>query len=148
MRKTILIATTAFVVGGFATGAVLSNAQPAPPPAAAADGTPPPAHGWMGGSGHWMNRHMGWHHPPHGGPMEFARTFALIYRQQDRALAPADVQKIVEGFLLWNGNHSWKVSAPVANPDGLISFSLTTPEGSVIAKFTMDPHSAKVHRVG
>jgi hypothetical protein len=102
----------------------------------------------MGGPGHWMHRHMGWGRPHEGGPMQFARTFALVYRQQDRALSPADVQKIVEAFLLWNGNHTWKVSAPEANPDGLISFSLNTPEGGVIAKFTMDPHTARLARVG
>ena len=36
-------------------------------------------------------------------------TFALIYRQQDRKLTPPDVQKIAEAFLLWHGNHTWKV---------------------------------------
>ena len=36
-------------------------------------------------------------------------TFALVYRQEDRKLTPPDVQKIAEAFLLWNGNHSWKV---------------------------------------
>ena len=76
------------------------------------------------------------------------RAFALIYRQPDRGLAPADVQKIAEAFLLWNGNHSWKVTNVSATADGPIGFSLTTPEGSVIAKFTMDPHSGRIHRVG
>jgi hypothetical protein len=36
--------------------------------------------------------------------------------------------------------------APTA--DGPIGFSLTTPEGSLVAKFTMDPHSGKIVRVG
>jgi hypothetical protein len=35
-----------------------------------------------------------------------------------------------------------------ATADGPISFSLTTPEGSVIAKFTMDPHTGKITRAG
>lgn len=145
MRQTILAAAAAFVIGGIATGAVLSQAQPAPPPAQAMDGAPPPGHHWMGGWGHHPGpeAHGGWmHHGHHPHP------FALIYRQPDRQLAPADVQKIVEGFLLWNGNHSWKVTNVAAGPDGAIAFDLATPEGSVIAKFTMDPHTGRIHRVG
>ena len=76
------------------------------------------------------------------------RTFALVYRQQDRALAPADVQKIAEGFLLWNGNHTWKVVDVAPAADGSIGFALATPEGSVIARFAMDPHSGRVTRAG
>jgi hypothetical protein len=150
MRQTVLAAVAAFVIGGIATGAVLSQAQPAAPPAQQlapaqqSDGATPPEHRWAGGWGHhggperhaWMHR---------GGRM---RAFALIYRQPDRQLAPADVQKIVEGFLLWNGNHTWKVTDATATPDGTIGFNLATQEGSVIAKFTMDPHSGRVHRIG
>ncbi len=76
------------------------------------------------------------------------RPFALIYRQPDRELSPADVQKIVEGFLLWNGNHAWKVTDVAPTTDGPIGFSLATPDGSVVAKFTMDPHSGQIARVG
>jgi hypothetical protein len=147
MRQTLLAAAAAFVIGGIATGAVLSQAQPASPPAQQIDGgqTPgdqPPRHHWMGGWGHHRGAegHGEWRHG--------ARPFALIYRQPDRQLAPADVQKIAEGFLLWNGNHSWKVANVAPTPDGPIGFSLTTPEGSVIAKFTMDPHTGKIARVG
>ena len=62
-------------------------------------------------------------------------------------LAPADlsvreVQKIAEAFLLWNGNHSWKVLN--AKPDGdVIGFDLATADGSVIAHFTMDPKTSE-----
>jgi hypothetical protein len=76
------------------------------------------------------------------------RTFALIYRQEDRNLVPADVQKIAEAFLLWHGNHTWKVSNVAATADGPIGFSLTTPDGSVVAKFTMDSHTGRIQRVG
>jgi hypothetical protein len=135
MRQTILAAAAAFVVGGVATGAVLSQAQPAPP-AAVADGqaqqTPGPPHHWMG----WRRMHPG------------LRNFALIYRQSDRQLDSADVRKIAEAFLLWNGNHAWKVTDVAATADGPIGFSLTTPEGSVVARFTMDPHTARITRVG
>jgi hypothetical protein len=139
MRQTLLAAAAAFVIGGITTGAVLSRAQPAPPSPEPVDGAPPPAgHHWMGG----------WHHHAAGGHGEMLRTFALIYRQSDRQLAPADVQKIAEAFLLWNGNHSWKVINVAPMADGPIAFSLATPDGGVIAKFTMDPHTGKIARVG
>jgi hypothetical protein len=138
MRQTLLAAAAAFVIGGIATGAMLSQAQPAPPPVQQTDGTPPqPPHGWMA---------MG-HRHAHGGPFS-PRDFALIYRQPDRQLAPADVQKIAEAFLLWNGNHTWKVTNVAATPDGPVGFSLTTPEGSIVAKFTMDPHTGRITRAG
>jgi hypothetical protein len=145
MRQTILAAVAAFVIGGIATGAVMSQAQPAPPPVQQIDGSPPPpdpgpGHRWMGGWGH--------HHDDHDGAVHGMRAFALIYRQPDRQLAPADVQKIAEAFLLWNGNHTWKVTNVAPTADGPIGFSLTTPEGSVIAKFTMDPHTGRISRVG
>jgi hypothetical protein len=139
MRKTILAAVAAFVLGGATTGALIAVAQPAPPPPDAAGGPPPPR-GPMG----WMHRM----HGMHGRPPFRPDTFALIFRAPDRNLSPADVQKIAEGFLLWRGNHTWKVSDVAPTADGAIAFSLTTPDGSVVAKFTMDPHTGHVTRVG
>jgi hypothetical protein len=144
MRRTIVASLAGLVIGGAATGAALSQAQPSPPPVQEMGGAPQPGPERMGGWGHrpgqeahrWMHRHGG------------MRRFALIYRQRDRQLAPADVQKIAEAFLLWNGNHTWKVTDVAATPDGPIGFSLATPDGSVIAKFTMDPHSGKIARLG
>jgi hypothetical protein len=144
MRQTLLAAAAAFVIGGIATGAVLSQAQPAPPPVQEMDAGPmhPGAHpAMMGGRHHMMREAM-------RGRLHNLRTFALVYRQEDRNLAPADVQKIAEAFLLWNGNHTWKVSNVAPTADGPIGFSLTTPEGSLVAKFTMDPHSGRIDRVG
>jgi hypothetical protein len=144
MRPTLIAAAAAFVIGGIATGAVLSQAQPAPPPAEQTDGpsSNPGAHpGMMGWGHHMMQEGM---HRRHFD----LRTFALIYRQEDRNLVPADVQKIAEAFLLWHGNHTWKVSNVAATADGPIGFSLTTPDGSVVAKFTMDSHTGRIQRVG
>ncbi len=130
MRQTLLAAAAAFVIGGIAAGAAVSHAQPTPNQQM--EGMPP--HPGM----------MGWRHerPFHPGDL------ALIYRQEDRNLTQADVQKIAEAFLLWHGNHTWKVTNVAATADGPIGFSLTTPEGSVVAKFTMDPHTGRIHRVG
>jgi hypothetical protein len=149
MRQTILTAAVAFVGGGIATGAVLSSAQPPAPPAQVMPGgppPPPPPHPWMGW-GHRPGAGMAGH-GMQGGPVGGMRALALVYRQQDRALSPADVQKIAEAFLLWNGNHTWKVADVAATSDGRVGFSLTTAEGSLIAKFTMDPHTARIVRVG
>ncbi len=143
MRKIILAATAAFVVGGIAAGAVLSQAQPAPPPGPPVDGSAMQEHPHHGPFGM-----MGWHRGEQHERRFNPRDFALIYRQADRQLAPADVQKIAEAFLLWNGNHTWKVANVAVTTDGPIGFSLTTPEGSVIAKFTMDPHTGKITRAG
>jgi hypothetical protein len=140
VRQTLLAAAAAFVIGGIATGAVLSRAQPAPPPVQQTDG-PPLRPGMMAWGHHMMRGGMNGRHVD-------LRAFALVYRQEDRNLAPADVQKIAEVFLVWNGNHAWKVTNVAATADGPIGFSLTTPEGSVVAKFTMDPHTGRIRRVG
>jgi hypothetical protein len=93
----------------------------------------------------WMHRMREWREGRRPIP---PGTFALVYRHEDRQLAPPDVQKIAEAFLLWNGNHTWKVVNVAAAADGSIGFSLATQEGSVIASFTMDPHSGRVTRTG
>jgi hypothetical protein len=134
MRKTILTALAVLTIGGAASGVLIANAQPAPP--AGMEGRP--GMGWMqrGEDGHRGER------------MRRMRTFGLIYPQEDRKLTPPDVQKIAEAFLLWNGNHSWKVVEVAPTADGDIGFALATQEGSVIARFTMDPHTARVTRTG
>jgi hypothetical protein len=143
MRNTLLAAACAFVVGGATVGSLISYAQPAPPPGPgpAMDGAERHHPGPMGGPMAWMH-----HWREHRGPIA-PGTFALVFRQEDRNLSPPDAQKIVEGFLLWRGNHTWKVTDVAAGPNGAIQFSLATQEGSVIAKFTMDPHTGRVTRV-
>jgi hypothetical protein len=136
MGKTVLAALAGLAISGTAAGIVVARAQPAPP---APDAGGPPQHGmgWMH-RGDWQQR---------GGMMQRLRAFALVYPQKDRKLSPPDVQKIAEAFLLWHGNHDWKVINVAPTPDGPIGFALATQDGSVIARFTMDPHSAKVERI-
>jgi hypothetical protein len=138
MRKTILTALAVLAIGGAATGLVVAQAQPAPPAPDA--GGPPPQRG-MG----WMHRGHDWQQ--RGGMMQRLRAFALVYPQKDRKLTPPDVQKIAEAFLLWHGNHDWKVVNVAPTADGPIGFALATQDGSVIARFTMDPHTAEVERI-
>ena len=145
MRNTIVAAVAAFVLGAVSTGVVISWAQPAPPPGPppAADG--PMAHGrWMGrGPGPWAD-HM---RERHASRMQLMRTFALVPRPEDRRLTPPDVQKIVEAFLLWNNNHTWKVINVKQDGDA-VAFDLATADGSVIASYTMDPKTGRPTRKG
>ena len=142
MRRLILGALAALTIGGAGAGALIANAQPAPPPVAV-DGPPPGQPQRMGS----MMRAHRWQEMRERGPVP-PGTFTLVYRQQDRQLSPADVQKIAEAFLLWRGNHSWKVVDVAPASDGSVGFAVATPEGSVIARFTMDPHSGRVTRTG
>lgn len=147
MRNSILAAATAFVIGGATTGAIMSQAQPVRPPEATmmpsgpgSEGSPGMMNGPMMGRMH----PPAWMHGPHGHP----RTFGLFYRQTDRQLTTADVQKIAEAFLLWHGNHSWKVTDVAAAPDGRIAFTYAAGDGTPIAKFAIDPHSGHWSRIG
>lgn len=143
MRNTILTAAAAFVIGGATTGALLTQAQPLRPEATMLPAPEPGGpHAMMEGPMHggaWM------HHPPH---MWEPGTFGLFYRQADRQLTPADVQKIAEAFLLWHGNRTWKVADVAAGPDGKIAFTYAAQDGTPIAKFTIDPHSGRWARAG
>lgn len=141
MRKFLLVGTVALSLGAVTAANLFvhAGAQPVPPPAA---GGPALGGGWG----------MGMHHP--GGPrwehpaMDRMRTFALIYRPDDRHLTPSDVQKIAEAFLLWNGNHTWKVTNVAAGKDTVINFDITAPDGTLIARFEMDSKTGHVTRLG
>jgi len=156
MRKTIITTMAAFALGGILIGVLLAQAQPAPPRAGAADGPPDGFRDhrpWMGrggmepGMGTGMERWEARMRERQVHRREMMHTFALIDPTDDRKLTPPDVQKIVEAFLLWNGNHTWKVVNVKTEADG-ISFGLATAEGSVIAQFTMDPKTGRVTRRG
>jgi hypothetical protein len=158
MNKTVVTAVAAFLMGGVTTGVLLAQAQQPGPPPGSPTGAPPglpgalppgPPPGPMGRGG-WMGRGQasGWGdqmRERHARRMEMMRVFALIPRPEDRKLTPPDVQKIVEGFLLWNGNHSWKV-INVKTEGDVIGFDLATSENSVIAHFTMDPKTGRPAR--
>ncbi len=145
MRRTILGFVVGLILGGAVTGVLLAHAQPPPPGA----GGPPPWGPQMMGMPHGPGMPGGPGGGPPGGPgmmHRMMRAFALVYPQPDRNLNPADVQKIAEAFLLWHGNHTWKVVEVAPAADGTIGFALATQEGSVIARFTMDPHTGQISR--
>jgi hypothetical protein len=61
---------------------------------------------------------------PRGDMTRRMRNFDLVYPQDDRKPAPPDVRKIALAFLLWRGNHGWKVVEVAPNPDGAIGFAI------------------------
>lgn len=141
MRNTILATVAVLAIGGVTTGILVADAQPAPPPPGPQAGGPMQRPQWGGWMRRMRDRREG------RGPVA-PGTFALIYRQEDRQLTPPDVQKIAEAFLLWQGNHTWKVANVKQASDGAIGFDLTTASGDVVASFTMDPHSGRMTRTG
>ena len=146
-----------------AGGAGVALAQPAPPPAAAeGPGTPPPPRPERGGPGpHARDHMMGMWGPEHGPGAEHGPDrpgmqgmgmhgmgMGLFYTPADRQLTAADVQTIAQAFLLWHGNHSWKVVDVKEIDANTIGFAYATPNGDVVARFTMDRHTGRPQRVG
>ncbi len=80
------------------------------------------------------------------GMMGRMRQFALIYPVADRALSGPDVQKIAEAVLLYNGNHTWKVTEVVEQPTR-VTFAFAAPDGAAIAHFAVDRHTARPERI-
>jgi hypothetical protein len=76
-----------------------------------------------------------------GGP--FA---GLVMRREDKAITGPEAAKIAEGFLLFMGERDWKIANPVETAT-TVEFTLTTKEGSAIAKFAMDRKTGRVQRV-
>lgn len=147
MRKSLLggLAAVLIATGGIAfTKSAISQPAPAGTPGEDQSSSPSAGPEQGGPGGHAMMMRGGsWH--PRGRMMRRFRRFALIYPAQDRNLSAADVQKIAEAFLLWNGNHTWKV-VNVQDQGEHIAFTFATQDGGAIASFTMDRHTGRVQR--
>jgi hypothetical protein len=147
MQKRTLAVVTALLVAGATAGTFVPPAV-AQAPAVQDDGGPSGPDARPGAMDHRPWQHPGPRgmHGMHGerGPW---RTFSLLYNPADRALTAPEVQKIAEAFLLWHGNRTWKVTDVAEAADNQIAFSFATPEGSVVARFTMDRRTGRVHRV-
>jgi hypothetical protein len=156
MRKSIIGAVAALAIASAGGGALIAYAQPAPPtPPGTAIAAPRPPQGPPGmqwrrgpGAGAWQ-RGPGWRQAAmmhrHWKRMH---TFALFFPPADRQLTPPDVQKIAEAFLLWHGNHTWKVIDVAPTPDGQVGFAFAAPDGTVIARFSMDTKTGRLTRTG
>jgi hypothetical protein len=99
-----------------------------------------------GGPGGMMREHGPGRPWRFGRMMHRMREFALIYPAPDRNLSGPDVQKIAEAFLLFQGNHTWKVTEVKEEPNR-VTFALATPDGTAIAHFAMDRHTARPERL-
>jgi hypothetical protein len=147
MKKIVALTLAAGIAlgGGSAFVASQALAQDAPHP------PPPGMMGGPGGPGGMMDHHpggmmQGGMHWRMGRMMHRMREFALIYPAPDRALSGPDVQKIAEAFLLFNGNHTWKVTDVKEEPNR-VTFALATPDGAAIAHFAIDRHNARAERL-
>ncbi len=149
MDKKVIVGMVAAAALSGGVAAWAQTAPPAPPPAPG-DGGPRPERAMDG-----MDRPMDPMGGPmmhregdmrHGGWMQRFREFSLIYPARDKALSGPDVQKIAEAFLLINGNHTWKITEVTEQPD-TVTFAVAVPDGTAIAHFSMDRHTARPERI-
>jgi hypothetical protein len=86
-------------------------------------------------------RHMRGHQ--HGsGP--FAGFFI---NRDNKNLTNDDVRKIAEAGLLWVGERGWRIGEVKDAGSRTAEFALTTENGGVIARFTMDRDTGRVRRI-
>lgn len=109
---------------------------------------PPPGMGMHGMEGMGMPPHPGMPGPMMDRMRHMAMTWGLFFSQPDKKLSANDVQTLAQAILLIHGNHDWKVADVTPAADGSISFAYTTGDGSVIARFSVDPHSGRMIRIG
>jgi hypothetical protein len=153
MNKIVALTLAAGIAlggGAFVAGPAQAQDAPHPPPAGMMGGPGGPGGpgGMMreGGPGGMMREHGPGRPWRFGRMMHRMREFALIYPAPDRNLSGPDVQKIAEAFLLFQGNHTWKVTEVKEEPNR-VTFALATPDGTAIAHFAMDRHTARPERL-
>lgn len=78
----------------------------------------------------------------HGGP--FAGFFI---NRDNKNLTNDDVRKIAEAGLLWFGERNWRIGEVKDAGSRTAEFALTTENGGVIARFTMDRDTGRVRRI-
>jgi hypothetical protein len=153
MNKIVALTLAAGIAlggGAFVAGPAQAQDAPHPPPPGMMGGPGGPGGpgGMMreGGPGGMMREHGPGRPWRFGRMMHRMREFALIYPAPDRNLSGPDVQKIAEAFLLFQGNHTWKVTEVKEEPNR-VTFALATPDGTAIAHFAMDRHTARPERL-
>ncbi|WP_144299358.1 hypothetical protein [Elioraea rosea] len=99
---------------------------------------------WMMGEHGRRGDHRGYH--AHGGR---GGTFAQFFINRDnKNLTNDDVKKIAEAGLLWFGERNWRIGEVKDAGSRAAEFTLTTENGGVIARFTMDRDTGRVRRIG
>lgn len=153
VNKVIVSTLAACVVTGLG-GYGLSNYASAQGTQPAQVTNPGPAQAGQDGlanerSGGWRDHHLAWGGMSHiRRHMAVARNWGLFAWQPDKKLTEADVQTLAQALLLRHGNHTWKVTDVAQNQDGTASFAFATQSGDVIARFTMNERTGRLHRVG
>jgi hypothetical protein len=79
----------------------------------------------------------------HGGGM-MGRFFI---NRDNKNLTNDEVRKIAEAGLLWFGERSWRIGEVRDAGSRTAEFTLTTENGGVIARFTMDRDTGRVRRI-
>ena len=138
MKKLIALTLTAGIALGGGAAMVIGQAD-------AQDAGRPPPPGMMGDRGPGPGGMHG-HRWRMGGMMRRIREFALVYPAPDRNLSGPDVQKIAEAFLLFRGNHTWKITEVTEEPTR-VTFAIATPDGTALAHFAMDRHTGRPERL-
>lgn len=141
------LAIAALAAGSWIAPVLAQPAPPAPPAQEQPAGPPGrgPMGGPMGGPGMGPMGGPGMHHHGHHGrgPMG-----GLIYPREDKQLTAAEVQRIAEAYLLWQGERSWKIVNVREAANNTVEFAVATAEGSVIARFSVDRKTGRPRRIG
>ncbi len=111
------------------------------PPGQTQEGNPMP--GMMGHPGMHPGMHHGMHHGGMRGPFG-----GLVYPREDKQLTAPEVQRIAEAMLLWQGERSWKIAQLREAANNTVEFAVTTAEGSVVARFSVDRKTGRPRRIG
>jgi len=134
---------------GYGAGALGAYAQGGPPPGIGPGigpgmgpgmilgegrGDGPPA--WARGGRGEQARHGG------AGPVR-----AFFINRDNKDLSNEDVRKIAEAGLLWFGERSWRIGEVKDSGSRTAEFTLTTENGGIIARFTMDRDTGRVRRI-
>ncbi len=139
MRWTVLAVAGMVGLSATVVGLLDARAQQFSTDGTSAD----PSHAPDEADGHHM---LGWaHHSP--SPGAWRAVAGLLPTAPDRQLSPADVQKIAEAYLLWHGNHDWRVTNLATDGDR-VTFAVATAQNAVVATFAMDRHTGALTRTG
>ncbi len=148
-RRAGTAALAALALTAWIAPAMAQQAPPAAPPGQEAPRGPMGGAmgGPMGGPGGHMGGHGGGMHHGHHHGMR-GPFGGLFFPREDKALTVAEVQKIAEAFLLWQGERNWRVTEVKEAANNTVEFALSTPEGSVVARFSVDRKTGRPRRIG
>ncbi len=141
MRWTVLVVAGMVGLCGTVVGLLDARAQQF-----SANDTPDSTPDTAAPAGEGAHHMLGWdHHSP--APGNWRALAGLLPTAPDRQLTAADVQTIAQAYLLWHGNHDWRVTNLATDGDR-VTFAITTAQNAVVATFAMDRHTGALIRTG